>query len=145
MFYDTHFIVDVENSGQGAQVNGTVQITDSEGLFVSHSTPTLHFSAFPDENRSADGVLAHMVDVARVYDRVLVLATMHGLYVDQEEIVRLYVPPTSLPPRGTVKGISSSSRFHVYAMPLGEEVFVSGEAVLTDDTFPFASWSVNDC
>ena len=197
MFYDTHFIVDIENEGRGARVDGTVQITDSEGLFLSHSTPTLRFPAFPDENHSADGVLAHMVDIARVYDRVLVLAVMHGLYVDQSESglifsfggvkvgsatiaqdcsgfflqvtpisnaeasrriiwdhfvndvdddsgnVRAPVPFTPLPPRGTMKGISSSSRFHVYTRPLGEEVFVSGKAALTDDTISFASWGVN--
>lgn len=197
MFYDAHFIVDVENEGRGARVDGTVQIMDSEGLFLSHSTPTLYFPAFPDENRSVDGVLAYMVDVARVYDRVLVLAVRHGLYVDRSEsglvfsfggvkvgsatiardcsgfflqtapisnvgasrriiwdhfvndvdddsgIVRAPVPFGALSPRGIMKGISSPSRFHVYVRPLGEEVFVSGEAALTDDTLPFASWGVN--
>lgn len=197
MFHDAHFIVDVENEGRDARVDGTVQIMDSEGLFLSHSTPTLHFPTFPDENQSVDRALAHMVDIARVYDRVLVLAVMHGLYVDQSEsglifsfggvkvgsatiaqdcsgfflqvtpisnveasrriiwdhfvndvnddsgIVRAPVPFAPLPPRGTMKRISSSSRFHVYARPLGEEVFVSGEAALTDNTIPFASWGVN--
>lgn len=197
MFYDAHFIVDVENEGGGVQVDGTVQITGSEGLFVSHSISPLHLPAFPDENHSVDGVLAHMVDIAWVYDRVLMLAVMHGLYVDQGEsglvfsfggvkvgsatiaqdcsgyflqtapisnveasrriiwdhfvndvngdsgIVRAPTPCVSLPPRGTMKGLFSSSRFHVYLRPLGEEVFVSGEAALTNDTLPFASWGVN--
>ena len=197
MLYDAHFVVDVENRGQETEVNGTVQLMDSEGLFLSDSIPCQLLPAFPDESHSVNETLAHMVDVAQVYDRVLILAEKHGLYVEQSEselrfsfcgvlagtatvmggdsgfflqtapistvgtsrriiwdrfvndvnddsgIVCAHAPFTPLPPRGTMKRLSSSSRFHVYTKPFGEETFVSGEAALTDDTLPFASWGIN--
>ena len=196
MFYDAHFMVDVENRERGAQVNGTVQIMNDEDLFVSYSAPSLQLPAFPDENHSVNEALARMVNIAKIYDRILVLAVKHGLHVDQPEselvfssggvkvgsatiardysgfflqvtpistagaskriiwdhfvndvnddsgIVCAHVPFTLLPSRGTMKG-ASSLRFHVYTRPLGEEIFVSGEAALTDDTLPFVSWEVN--
>lgn len=197
MLYGAHFIINVENRGQGARVDGTVQLMDNEDLFLSDSTSPLRFPVFPDENISVGKTLAHMVNVAKIYDRVLVLAEKHGLHVEQPEsglrfssggvtvgtvtvgrgydgfflqtapsfimgaskrviwghfvddingdpdVVRAHVPFAPLPSRWTVKELSSSSRFHVYTRPLGEEVFVSGEAALTEDTLPFASWSVN--
>ena len=197
MLYDAHFIIDVENRGQETRVNGTVQIMDNEDLFLSDSAPPLHFPVFPDEDYPVDETLAHMVNVAKIYDRVLVLAEKHGLYVCQSEsglrfssggiaigsvmigrnydgfflqttpiftagvskriiwdhfvvdingdpdIVGAHVPFAPLPSRWAVEEIHSSSRFHVYTRPLGEEIFVSGEAALTEDTLPFASWDVN--
>lgn len=197
MLYGAHFIINVENEGQGARVDGMVQLMDNEDLFLSDSTSLLRFPVFPDENVSVDETLAHMVNVAKIYDRVLVLAEKHGLHVEQSEselrfssggvtvgsvtvgrgydgfflqtapiftagtskrviwdhfvndinddpdVVRAHVPFAPLPPRWTVKEISSSSQFRVYTRPLGDEVFVSGEAALTGDTLPFASWGVN--
>lgn len=199
MLYDAHFIVNVENREEGSRVDGTVQIMDNEDLFLSDSASPLHFPVFPDEDYPVDETLAHMVNVAKIYDRVLVLAEKHGLHVDQNEsglrfssggitvgsvtvgrnydgfflrttpifaagvskrtiwdhfvadvngdpdIVCAHVPfaPLPSPSYKTVKEISSSSQFHVYTRPLGEEIFVSGEAALTEDTLPFASWGVN--
>ena len=197
MLHDAHFIVDVENREGVPRVDGTVQIMDNEDLFLSDSVSPLRFPVFPDEDYPVDETLAHMVDVAKIYDRVLVLAEKHGLYVDQPEsglrfssggttigsvtigrdyngfflqatpiftagtskrtiwdhfvddvngdpdIVRAHVPFSPLPSRWAVEEIHSSSQFHVYTRPLGEKIFVSGEAALTEDTLPFASWGVN--
>lgn len=193
MLYDAHFIINVENREQETRVDGTVQLMDNEDLLCLTVPSTLHFSVFPDENISVGETLAHMVNVAKICDRVLVLAEKHGLYVEQSEsglmfsfggvtvgtvtvgrsyngfflqitpiftsgiskriiwdqfvndvngdpdIVRAHVPFAPLPSRWTVKDLSSSSQFHLYTRPLGEEIFVSGEAALTDDTLPFAS------
>lgn len=197
MLHAAHFIINVENREGGPRVDGTVQIMDNEDLFLSDSASPLRFSVFPDEDYPVDETLAHMVNVAKIYDRVLVLAEKHGLYVDQSEsglrfssggatigsvtigrdyngfllqttpiftvgtskriiwdhfvddvngdpdIVCAHVPFAPLPLHWAVEEVSFSSQFHVYTRPLGEEIFVSGEAVLTEDTLPFASWGVN--
>ena len=85
MLYDAHFIINVENREGGPRVDGTVQIMDNEDLFLSDSASSLHFPVFPDEDYPVDEMLAHMVNIAKIWDRVLVLAEKHGLCVDQSE------------------------------------------------------------
>lgn len=41
------------------------------------------------------------------------------------------------------KSLTHSVRFHVYATPLGEMTFVSGEAALTDDSVETLRWEAN--
>ena len=44
---------------------------------------------------------------------------------------------------GSVKPLTHSTRFHVYTMPMGEMVFVSGEVALTVDNVETLSWESN--
>nr|DAV87836.1 MAG TPA: hypothetical protein [Caudoviricetes sp.] len=60
--------------------------------------------------------------------------------------------PVVLRPRTPVEGtylwrpakpLTHSARFHIYAKPMGEMTFVSGEAALTEDSVETLSWGTN--
>lgn len=91
MFYDAHFIVDVTNWLQGIWLDGTMQIMDMEDILLSDRLVPAYFPEFPDDRRSASEALASMLAVAKVYDRILVLAEEHGLHVDEDEYSTLVV------------------------------------------------------
>lgn len=91
MFYDAHFIVDVTNWLQGIWLDGTMQIMDMEDILLSDRLVPACFPEFPDDRRSASEALASMLAVAKVYDRILVLAEEHGLHVDEDEYSTLVV------------------------------------------------------
>lgn len=199
MFYDAHFTVDVTNGSRGIWLDGTTQIMDREDILLSDRLVPVYLQEFPDDRRSANEVLASMVGVAKVYDRILTLADEHGLHVDEDEFSTLTVSSGGLtigammvamrrsgaeldvdPFRGEdaskrpiwdhfvddltndpvverprtpveaatrqrpAKPLAHSSRFHVYANPMGDEmVFISGEAALTVDNIETLSWGTN--
>ena len=91
MFYDAHFTVDVTNWSRGIWLDGTTQIMDREDILLSDRLVPVHLQEFPDDCRSANEVLASMVGVAKVYDRILTLADEHGLHVDGDEFSTLTV------------------------------------------------------
>lgn len=91
MFYDAHFIIDVTNRSQGVWLDGTTQVMDREDILLSDRLVPAYLSEFPDDRRSASEGLASMVGVAKIYDRVLVLADEHGLHVDEDEFSTLIV------------------------------------------------------
>lgn len=91
MFYDAHFTVDVTNWSRGIWLDGTTQIMDREDILLSDRLVPAYLQEFPDDRRSANEGLASMVGVAKVYDRILVLADEHGLHVDGDEFSTLTV------------------------------------------------------
>lgn len=91
MFYDAHFTVDVTNWSQGIWLDGTTQIMDREDILLSDRLVPVHLREFPDDRRSANEGLAFMVGVAKIYDRILILADEHGLCVDGDEFSTLTV------------------------------------------------------
>lgn len=91
MFYDAHFTIDITNWSQGIWLDGTTQIMDREDILLSDRLVPAYLQEFPDDRRSANEVLASMVGVAKVYDRILTLADEHGLYVDEDEFSTLTV------------------------------------------------------
>lgn len=91
MFYDAHFTVDVTNWSRGIWLDGTTQIMDREDILLSDRLVPVYLREFPDDRRSANEVLASMVGVAKIYDRILTLSDEHGLYVDEDEFSTLTV------------------------------------------------------
>ena len=91
MFYDAHFTVDVTNWSRGIWLDGTTQIMDREDILLSDRLAPVYLQGFPGDCRSANEVLASMVGVAKVYDRILTLADEHGLHVDEDEFSVLTV------------------------------------------------------
>lgn len=91
MFYAAHFTVDVTNWSRGIWLDGTTQIMDREDILLSDRLVPVHLQEFPDDRRSVNEVLASMVGVAKVYDRILTLADERGLYVDEDEFSTLTV------------------------------------------------------
>lgn len=91
MFYDAHFIVDITNWSRGVWLDGTVQIMDQEDILLSDRFVPAYLSEFPDDRRSANEVLASMLGIAKVYDRILTLADKHGLHVDEDDHSTLVV------------------------------------------------------
>lgn len=198
MFYDAHFIVDVTNRSQGIWLDGTMQIMDMEDILLSDRVVPAYLSEFPDDRCSASRALAFMVDMAKVYDRILTLADEHGLHVDEDDHstlnvsfggsmigamtvgmsrngVELDVDPftgedvskrpiwdqfvddltqdpvieRSRTPIGDAaswrpaKPLTRSTRFHIYATPMGEMTLVSGEVALTEDNVETIQWEAN--
>lgn len=91
MFYDAHFTVDVTNWSRGIWLDGTTQIMDRDDILLSdHFTP-VYLREFPDDRRSANEVLASMLGVAKIHDRILTLADEHGLHVEGDEFSTLTV------------------------------------------------------
>lgn len=91
MFYSAHFTVDVTNWSRGIWLDGTTQIMDTEDILLSDHLVPVFLREFPDDRRSANGALASMVGMAKIYDRILTLADEHGLYVDEDEFSTLTV------------------------------------------------------
>lgn len=84
MFYGAHFTVDVTNWSRGIWLDGTMQIIDREDILLSDRLVPAYFREFPDDRRSASEALASMVGIAKIYDRILVLAEERGLHVDED-------------------------------------------------------------
>lgn len=91
MFYDAHFTIDVENWSRGISADGTTQIMDGEDILLSDRFVPVYLQEFPDDRRSANEMLASMVGVAKIYDRILTLADEHGLHVDEDEFSTLTI------------------------------------------------------
>lgn len=91
MLYDAHFIIDVTNWSRGVWLDGTMQIMDREDILLSDRLAPAYAQDFPDDRRSASEGLASMVGVAKIYDRILTLATFHGLHVGMDEFSTLTV------------------------------------------------------
>ena len=91
MFYDAHFTIDITNWSRGIWLDGTTQIMDREDILLSDRLVPVYLSDFPDDRRSANEVLASMVGVAKIHDRILTLADEHGLYVDADKFSTLTV------------------------------------------------------
>jgi hypothetical protein len=91
MFYEAHFIIDVTNWSRGIWLDGTMQIMDREDILLSDRLIPAYFPDFPASRPSVSEGLASMVGVARIYDRILVLADEHGLRVDEDEFSALAV------------------------------------------------------
>lgn len=91
MFYDAHFTIDITNWSRGVWLDGTTQIMDREDILLSDRLVPVYLQEFPDDRRSANKALASMVNVAKIYDRILTLADERGLYVDGDEFSTLTV------------------------------------------------------
>lgn len=91
MFYEAHFIIDVTNWSRGIWLDGTTQIMDREDILLSDRFVPVRLQEFLDDRRSANEVLASMVAVAKVHDRILTLADEHGLRVDEDDHSALIV------------------------------------------------------
>lgn len=91
MFYDAHFTLDVTNWSRGIWMDGTTQIMDREDILLFDRLVPAYLREFPDDRCSANEVLASMVGIAKVYDRILTLADEHGLHVDEDEFSTLTV------------------------------------------------------
>lgn len=91
MFYDAHFTIDITNWSRGIWLDGTTQIMDRGDILLSDRLVPVYLLEFPDGRRSASEVLASMVGMAKVYDRIFTLADEHGLYVDGDEFSILTV------------------------------------------------------
>lgn len=85
MFYEAHFTIDVTNWSRGIWLDGTTQIMDREDILLSDRLIPAYLPDFPDDRCSASEGLASMVGIARIYDRILILADEHGLHVDQDD------------------------------------------------------------
>nr|DAK80320.1 MAG TPA: hypothetical protein [Caudoviricetes sp.] len=64
---------------------------DGEDILLSDRLVPVYLREFPDDRRSANGALASMVSMAKVYDRILTLADERGLHVDGDEFSTLTV------------------------------------------------------
>lgn len=91
MLYDAHFTVDVTNWSRGIWLDGTTQIMDREDILLSDRLVPVYLQEFPDGRRSVNEALASMVGMAKIYDRILVLADEYGLYVGEDEFSILTV------------------------------------------------------
>lgn len=91
MFYGAHFIIDVTNRSRGIRLDGTMQVMDMGDILLSDRLVPVYLREFPDDCRSANEALASMVGMAKIYDRILVLADEHGLHVDGDEFSTLTV------------------------------------------------------
>ena len=91
MFYDAHFTVDVTNWSRGIWLDGTMQIMDREDILLSDRLVPVYMPEFPGDHRSPNEALASMVGMAKIYDRILILADKHGLHVDGDEFSTLTV------------------------------------------------------
>ena len=91
MFYDAHFTVDITNWSRGVWLDGTMQIMDREDILLSDHLVPAYLREFLDDRRSASEVLASMVGMAKIYDRILTLADEHGLHVGEDEFSTLTV------------------------------------------------------
>lgn len=91
MFYGAHFTIDVTNWSRGIWLDGTTQIMDREDILLSDRLIPAYFPDFPTGRRSTSEVLASMVGMAKIYDRILTLADEHGLHVDEDEFSALTV------------------------------------------------------
>ena len=91
MFYDAHFTVDVANWSRGIWLDGTTQIMDMDDILLSDRLVPVYLRVFPDDRRSTSEVLASMVGIAKIYDRILTLADEHGLHVDEDEFSTLMI------------------------------------------------------
>ena len=91
MFYDAHFTIDVTNWSRGIWLDGVTQIMDREDILLSDRLVPAYLPEFPDDRRSANEMLASMVGMAKIYDRILTLADEHGLHVDEDEFSTLTV------------------------------------------------------
>lgn len=91
MFYDAHFTVDVTNWSRGIWLDGTMQIMDREDILLSDRLVPVYLQEFPDDRRSVNEALASMVGMAKIYDRILILADEHGLYVGADEFSTLMI------------------------------------------------------
>lgn len=175
-----------------------MQIMDREDILLSDRLVPADLPEFPDDRRSANEVLAFMLGVAKVYDRILTLADEHGLHVDEDEFSTLTVssggakigtmmvamgrrgaeldvdpftgedvskepiwdrfvddlthdpvvshsrtPVEDAPQWRPAKPLAHSLRFHIYATPMGEATFVSGEVALTEDSIEILQWGTN--
>lgn len=198
MLYDAHFTIDVTNWSRGIWLDGTMQIMDLEDILLSDRLIPAYFPEFPSRRPSASEGLASLVAMAKIYDRILVLAEERGLHVDEDEFSALTVssggaaigtmmvamrrsgaeldidplvgedaskrsiwdhfvddlthdpviehsrtPVSDTIGVGPVKPLTHSTRFHVYAKPMGEMTFVSGEAALTVDNIETLRWEAN--
>lgn len=85
MFYEAHFIIDVTNWSRGIWLDGTMQIMDRGDILLSDRLVPAYLQEFPNDRCSANEGLASMVDVAKIYDRILTLADDHGLHVDRDD------------------------------------------------------------
>ena len=91
MFCDAHFTVDVTNWLRGIWLDGVTQIMGGEDILLSDRLVPAYISEFPDDRRSVNEMLAFMVGVAKIHDRILTLADEHGLYVDEGKFSTLTV------------------------------------------------------
>ena len=91
VFYDAHFTVDVTKLVASIWLDGTMQIMDREDILLSDRLVPVYLREFPDDRRSANEVLASMVGMAKIHDRILTLADEHGLHVDGDEFSTLTV------------------------------------------------------
>ena len=91
MFYEAHFTIDVTKWSQGIWLDGITRIMDREDILLSDRLVPVYLPDFPDDRCSANEGLASMVGMAKIYDRILVLADEHGLHVDEDEFSTLTV------------------------------------------------------
>ena len=91
MFYDAHFTIDVTNWSQGIWLDGTMQVMDRGDILLSDRRVAAYLPGFPDDRRSANKALDFMVDMAKVYDRILTLADEHGLHIGEDKFSILTV------------------------------------------------------
>ena len=91
MFYGAHFTIDVTNWSRGIWLDGTMQIMDGENILASDRLVPVYLQEFPDDHCSANEVLASMVGMVKICDRILTLADERGLYIDNDEFSTLTV------------------------------------------------------
>jgi hypothetical protein len=91
VFYDAHFIVDVTNWSRGIWLDGTTQIMDREDILLSDRLIPAYMPGFPDDRCSVSEALASMVGIAKICDRILILADEHGLHVNEDDHSTLIV------------------------------------------------------
>lgn len=91
MFYGAHFTIDVTNWSRSFWLDGTTQVMDGEDILLSDRVMPAYLSEFPDDRRSASEALAFMVDMVKVYDRILTVADEYGLRVDKDDHSTLIV------------------------------------------------------
>lgn len=175
-----------------------MQIMDMEDILLSDHLVPAYLREFPDDRRSANEVLASMVGMAKIYDRIFTLADEYGLHVDGDEFSTLTIssggstigtmivamsrsgaeldidsfrgedvskrpiwdhfvddltndpviehsrtPVEAATRWRPAKPLTHSTRFHVYAKPVGEMTSVSGEVALTVDNVETLSWETN--
>ena len=60
MFYDAHLTIDVTNWSRGIWLDGTTQIMDMEDILLSDRLAPAYLPEFPDDRRSATGVVSSL-------------------------------------------------------------------------------------